>query len=458
MKQRFPFAIKLGLSFAIVILVSVALVYFFTATGITTEFAAFSEQNKQQIARQVCSLLGEYRARTGNWIGVNQLLSSQQAVLIGGKLIVRRTFLIPGSFSLANEQGAVFISTEQDQVGITLSPSQMDEGIPIEANNARVGTLLLYNVGTALAPAEEEFLASAKRSALLGGAIAFALALLLSVLLISEVLSPLRVLTRATEQIARGDLTQRVKLKARDEFGQLGDSFNRMIKNLRHSEEIRRSMTADIAHELRTPVTIIQGNLEAILDEIYEPTTDTIAPIYEETLRLGQLIDDLRDISLAEAKELQLNIEPIEVVASIKQLVETISASLDQGPQIRVEANSTIPQVPVDLKRFQQVLVNLLTNALRFTPQQGTIHIQVLRKDQEVEVRVADSGPGISPEEIPHLFERFYRGDQARSRGQGGSGLGLAISKQLIEAHGGRIWAENDPSGGAIFVIRLPLA
>jgi signal transduction histidine kinase len=458
MKQRFPFAIKLGLSFAIVILVSVALVYFFTATGITTRFATFSEQNKQQIARQVCSLLGEYRARTGNWIGVNQLLSSQQTILVGGKLIVRRTFLIPGSFSLANEQGTVFISTEQGQVGITLSPTQMDEGIPIEANNARVGTLLLDNVGTSLAPAEEEFLASAKRSALLGGAIAFGLALLLSVLLISEVLSPLRVLTRATEQIARGDLTQRVKLKARDEFGQLGDSFNRMIKNLRHSEEIRRSMTADIAHELRTPVTIIQGNLEAILDEIYEPTTDTIAPIYEETLRLGQLIDDLRDISLAEAKELQLNIEPIQVVASIKQLVETISASLDQGPQIRVEANSTIPQVPVDLKRFQQVLVNLLTNALRFTPQQGTIHIQVLRKDQEVEVRVADSGPGISPEEIPHLFERFYRGDQARSRGQGGSGLGLAISKQLIEAHGGRIWAENDPSGGAIFVIRLPLA
>lgn len=458
MKQRFPFAIKLGLSFAIVILVSVALVYFFTATGITTRFATFSEQNKQQIARQVCSLLGEYRARTGNWIGVNQLLSSQQTILVGGKLIVRRTFLIPGSFSLANEQGTVFISTEQGQVGITLSPTQMDEGIPIEANNARVGTLLLDNVGTSLAPAEEEFLASAKRSALLGGAIAFGLALLLSVLLISEVLSPLRVLTRATEQIARGDLTQRVKLKARDEFGQLGDSFNRMIKNLRHSEEIRRSMTADIAHELRTPVTIIQGNLEAILDEIYEPTTDTIAPIYEETLRLGQLIDDLRDISLAEAKELQLNIEPIQVVASIKQLVETISASLDQGPQIRVEANSTIPQVPVDLKRFQQVLVNLLTNAIRFTPQQGTIHIQVLRKDQEVEVRVANSGPGISPEEIPHLFERFYRGDQARSRGQGGSGLGLAISKQLIEAHGGRIWAENDPSGGAIFVIRLPLA
>lgn len=458
MKQRFPFAIKLGLSFAIVILVSVALVYFFTATGITTRFATFSEQNKQQIARQVCSLLGEYRARTGNWIGVNQLLSSQQTILVGGKLIVRRTFLIPGSFSLANEQGTVFISTEQGQVGITLSPTQMDEGIPIEANNARVGTLLLDNVGTSLAPAEEEFLASAKRSALLGGAIAFGLALLLSVLLISEVLSPLRVLTRATEQIARGDLTQRVKLKARDEFGQLGDSFNRMIKNLRHSEEIRRSMTADIAHELRTPVTIIQGNLEAILDEIYEPTTDTIAPIYEETLRLGQLIDDLRDISLAEAKELQLNIEPIQVVASIKQLVETISASLDQGPQIRVEANSTIPQVPVDLKRFQQVLVNLLTNAIRFTPQQGTIHIQVLRKDQEVEVRVANSGPGISPEEIPHLFERFYRGDQARSRGQGGSGLGLAISKQLVEAHGGRIWAENDPSGGAIFVIRLPLA
>jgi len=458
MKQRFPFAVKLGLSFAIAILVSVALVYFFTATAITNKFATFREQNKQQIAQQVCSLLGEYRTRTGNWIGVNRLLSSQQTVLIGGELIVRQTFLIPGSFSLANEQGRVFISTEQDQVGTTLSPKQMREGISIEVNNKQVGTLLLDNVGTALAPAEEEFLASAKRSALLGGAIAFGLALLLSIFLISQVLSPLRILTRATEQIARGDLTQRVKLKARDEFGQLGESFNRMVKNLRCSEEIRQSMTADIAHELRTPVTIIQGNLEAILDEIYQPTTDTIAPIYEETLHLGRLIDDLRDISLAEAKELQLNIEPTDIVSSIGRLVETMSASLDQGPRIHVEANSTIPQVPVDLKRFRQVLVNLLTNALRYTPRQGKIHIQVLRKDQEVEVRVADSGPGISPEEIPHLFERFYRGDRARSRRQGGSGLGLAISKQLIEAHRGRIWAENDPRGGAIFVIRLPLA
>ena len=166
----------------------------------------------------------------------------------------------------------------------------------------------------------------------------------------------------------------------------------------------------------------------------------------------------MRDISLAESKELRLNIEPTDIVSSIGQLVETMSASLDQGPRIHVEANSTIPQVPVDLKRFRQVLVNLLTNALRYTPRQGKIHIQVLRKDQEVEVRVADSGPGISPEEIPHLFERFYRGDRARSRRQGGSGLGLAISKQLIEAHRGRIWAENDPRGGAIFVIRLPLA
>jgi len=459
MKQRFPFALKLGLSFAIVILVSVALVYFFTATGITNRFAQFSEQNKQQIARQVCSLLGEYRARTGNWIGVNQLLSSQQTVLIGGKLTLRRTFLIPGTFSLANEQGRVFISTEQSQIGVTLSSTQMSEGIPIESNNERVGTLVLHNVGTALAPAEEEFLTSAKRSALLGGAIAFGLALLLSVFLISQVLSPLRALTRATEQIARGNLAQRVKLKAGDEFAQLGESFNRMVKNLSRSEEIRQNMTADIAHELRTPVTIIQGNLEAILDGVYEPTTDTIAPIYEETLHLGRLIDDLRDISMAEAKELQLNIEPTDMVSSIKELVETISASLDQGPLISVEPNFTISQVPLDLKRFRQVMANLLTNALRYTPRQGKIHIQVLQEDQEVEVRITDSGPGISPEEIPHLFERFYRGDRARSRGQGGgSGLGLAISKQLVEAHGGRIWAENEPQGGAIFIIRLPLA
>jgi len=456
MNRRFSFALKLGLSFVIVILVSVALVYFLTARAITSRFAEFREQNKQQVARQICGLLCEYRRRTGGWLGIEQLLSSRYTVWINGRLIVRRTSLI-GPFSLADADGKVVVSTEEGKVGMLLSPQEVASGIPLFDEGKKMGVLLLSEQGSVLDPAEEEFLASAKRSALLGGGIASGIALLLSAFLISQVLSPLRLLSRATERIAHGDLTQRVTLKARDEFGQLGSSFNRMIDNLRRSETIRQTMTADIAHELRTPVTIIQGNLEAILDGVYQPTPETIAPIYEETLHLGRLIDDLRDLALAEAGELRLNKEPTDLVALVNQVTEMVSSSLEWGPKLHVKVDHSLPKVTLDPKRIRQVMANILSNAVRHTPTTGEIWVEVSRKGGELELRVTDSGPGIPPEDLPHLFERFYRGDQARSRSGGGSGLGLAIAKQWVEAHGGRIWAENSEQTGARFVVRLPL-
>jgi signal transduction histidine kinase len=457
MKRSFPFALKLGLSFAIVILLSVALVYFFTARTITARFSAYREQNKQQVAKQVCGLLAEYRIRTGTWLGIERLLATQYTVMINGQLIVRRTSLIGGCFSLADENGRVVVSTEEDRVGTTLTPEEIAAGIPIEAEGDRLGTLLVDSSASLLGPEEEEFLASAKRSALLGGGIASGAAILLAIFLISQVLSPLRLLSRATERIARGDLSQRVALKARDEFGRLGESFNRMIDNLKRSETIRQTMTADIAHELRTPVTIIQGNLEAILDGIYTPDAKTIAPIYEETLHLGRLIDDLRDLALAEAGELRLCKEPIDLVALVNQVVETVNFSLEHGPKLTVTTDPALPELLLDPKRIRQVLVNLLSNALRYTPDDGEILVEVVRVGEAVEVRVTDTGPGIAPEDIPHLFERFYRGDRARSRAAGGSGLGLAIAKQWVEAHGGSISAQNAEGGGACFTIHLPL-
>lgn len=457
MNRRFPFALKLGLSFIIVILVSVALVYFLTARSLSADFAEFREQSKKSLARQICCLLAEYRMITGSWVGVNRLLSTQYSVIVEGQLVVRRTSLVGGSFSLANETGRVFISTEQERVGTVLSEQEIVDGIPIESDGNRLGTLLLSGIGSVLDPAEEEFLGSVSRSALIGGGIASGVAFLLSALLITQVLSPLRLLSRATERIAHGDLPQRVTLKARDEFGRLGESFNRMVDNLRRSETIRQTMTADIAHELRTPVTIIQGSLEAVLDGVYQPTTETIAPIYEEILHLGGLIDDLRDLALAEAGELRLDKEPTDLVALVEQVTETVRASVEQVPNLHVEADSALLKLSVDPKRIHQVLSNLLSNALRVTPQDGEIRVELSRQGEEVELRVSDSGPGIAAEELPHLFERFYRGDRARSRSAGGSGLGLAIARQWVEAHGGRIWAENRETGGARFVVRLPV-
>lgn len=459
MKRQFPFALKLGLSFFIVILIAVALVYFLTARTITSGFSAYREQNTEQTAKQVCGLLAEYRIRTGTWSGVEKLLATQYTVLINNQMIVRHTSLIGGCFSLADENGRVIVCRGEDRVGTTLSAEEIAAGIPIvDDEQRRIGTLFLAVEDPLLGPEEEAFLTSAKRSALLGGGIASGVALLLAIFLISQVLSPLRLLTRATERIAHGDLSQRVALRARDEFGRLGESFNRMIENLKRSETIRQTMTADIAHELRTPVTIIQGNLEAILDGIYTPDTKTIAPIYEETLHLGHLIDDLRDLALAEAGELRLDKESTDLAALVSQVVETVNSSLEGGPQLSFTSAKELPAVTLDPKRIRQVLANLLSNAVRFTPEEGEVHVEVVHGDKMVEVRVTDTGPGIPPKDLPHLFERFYRGDRARTRASGGSGLGLAIAKQWVEAHGGMIRAENAEGGGARFTIRLPIS
>jgi signal transduction histidine kinase len=293
---------------------------------------------------------------------------------------------------------------------------------------------------------------------LIGGGITTALALVVSVLLIAQILSPLRALTRATESIAEGQTPQKVLLKSRDEIGHLGESFDHMVDNLRRSERLRQTMTADIAHEIRTPVTIIQGTLEAILDGVYEPTPETIAPIYEETLHLGKLIDDLRELAMAEAGELRLSRERVDVGKLVRQIIDATVPALEGAPEVQTVVEGDSPTAMVDPKRFRQVMANLLGNALRYTPPDGFVGIVVRGDDDEVEISVSDTGPGISPEDLDHLFERFFRGDASRSRAVGGSGLGLAIVKQWVEAHGGRVWAENRAEGGARFTLRLPMA
>ncbi|MBN1859238.1 HAMP domain-containing histidine kinase [Candidatus Bipolaricaulota bacterium] len=457
MRRTFPFALKLGLAFVLVIFVSVATGYFFNLRSISVQFAEFREHDKMQVAEEVCAILGEHYRLYGSWVGVDERLKTTVNIRANGQIIdVQEISIIPGSFSLTNEDGVVFISTDSARLGTLLSAEEVQGAIPIEVDGVRVGVLSLGELGTLLDPAEEQFVASAQRSALLGGGIASGMALLIALVLISQVLSPLRILSRATEKIAQGELPEPVELRASDEFGRLGALFNRMIENLDRSENARQTMTADVAHELRTPVTIIQGNLEAILDGIYEPTVEAIAPIYEETLHVGQLIDDLRDLALAEAGELSISCVPTDLRELVDQVAETVSGSLEQGPRILVSGNTKLPKVKLDPKRIRQVLVNLLSNAVRVTPLDGRIDIRLTRIDSDlVELSVTDSGPGIPKEDLPHIFERLYRGDRARSRAQGGSGLGLAIARHWVEAHGGTITAENVPGAGACFRVRF---
>ncbi len=466
MRRRIPLALKLGVAFVVLIMLAVTLVYLLTTQSIMRQFDQYRRTSRENSASEIAALLTAYRDREGGWVGVAERVLYQHIVVpLGVQSLEGSVAIFQVPLVLFDRDGRVIAATDLTWLNSHESDENqrrwateedLSQGIPLVVNEQREGTLLVREV-TDLSRSEQAFLSTVTRSALLGGGIAIGVALVLSFLLIAQILSPLRVLTRATERIAEGDLSEEIRLKSRDELGQLGSSFTHMVEGLRRSETLRRTMTADIAHELRTPVTIIQGTLEAILDGIYDASNETIAPIYEETLHLGSLIDDLRDLALAEAGELRLTKEATDVGELVRQVSESAGASVDQSPTVRVDVDGGIPPVSLDPKRFRQVLANLLSNALIYTPADGEICVRVRRMDGSIELSVSDTGPGISEKDLPHLFERFYRGDPARGR-TGGSGLGLAIVRQWVEAHGGAIRAENRKGGGARFVLRIPMS
>jgi signal transduction histidine kinase len=447
-------SLKLSAAFFVTIVLSVVLVYVLTASSVSRRFDSYNDAKRQEIYRIYGAQLTMYWQRSRSWVGVEQLFIRSIELHLGeSNQVVQGAAVFRSPFTLANEEGRVILTTRND-VGRKLTAAEMSSG-SIVVNDVQVGAFLIFDT---VDPEEVAFLASAKRSALIGGGITTAIALAVSILLIAQILSPLRALTRATESIAEGQTPQKVMLKSRDEIGQLGESFDHMVDNLGRSERLRQTMTADIAHEIRTPVTIIQGTLEAILDGVYEPTPETIAPIYEETLHMGKLIDDLRELAMAEAGELHLDRELVDVGRLVRQIIDATVPALEGAPKVRIAVEDE-PVAMIDPKRFRQVMANLLGNALRYTPHEGFVDIAVRELDKEVEVSVSDTGPGISSEDLDHIFERFFRGDVSRSRAVGGgSGLGLAIVKQWVEAHGGRVWAENQPEGGARFTLRLPIA
>jgi signal transduction histidine kinase len=472
MRRQVPLAAKLGVSFILVILLAVTLIYVLTTWSITRQFDEYQRSSRENYATEVAALLGNYREQYGTWVGVGEMVLTQPYIVtLGDQSLEGSVSIFDVPYGLFERDGS-FIATsdwmwmnsyvERDAQGKVWlvqdwqAQEQLVKGIPIFVDGEKEGTLLVGEIGNP-GRSESIFLSTVTRSALIGGGIAIALALFLSTILIVQILRPLRALSRVTERVAEGDMSDQVLVRTHDELGRLGNSFNHMLESLKRSETARQAMTADIAHELRTPVTIIQGTLEAILDGIYEASEETVAPIYEETLHLGRLIDDLRDLALAEAGELRLETEPVDLAELIQQVSETAFLSREDAPNLHIDTPKQLPKLQLDRKRFRQVIANLLSNAIRHTPTDGDVYLRVRLVDGKIEMSVSDTGPGIKPEDLPHLFERFYRGDPARGR-SAGSGLGLAIVKQWVEAHDGTIEAGNRTSGGARFVIRLPVS
>jgi len=314
-----------------------------------------------------------------------------------------------------------------------------------------------------LGVAEQAFLIAFRWSLWLAVAASGVVALILGIAFGRIFTRPIRNLTLAAKHLSDGHLSERVTIKTSDEVGALANAFNSMAQSLDDKEKSRRQLLADIAHELRTPLTVIQGNLEAWLDGVLPPTPENIASLHNETMLLSRLVTDLRDLSLAEAGQLKLHRQPVNISDMInsEQSAMAINAGEHQVT-LQAEISESLPQVTVDIDRIRQVLRNLITNALRYTPAGGQVTITALSPSPSnagfVTIVVSDTGTGIAPEDLPHMFTHFYKADHSRHRTGAGSGLGLAIVKQLVEAHGGKVWVESEPGKGSRFYFTLPPA
>lgn len=476
--------VKLMGAFALVILAGTGLVVLLVSRTTTGQFELYVTRSGQLWAAQLAPTLATYYSRSGSWKGVEAVLSDPWVDMTADQgagdgwmgdmgMMGDRGSGSPGSTTmmggmwatlgsrliLADGGSVVVADTAGGLTGTRLPAENLSRGTPIVLGGQTVGTLIVTPFATPATPAGD-FLGAVNRAVLWAGLGAGALALVIGSVLFYEIVRPLRSLAAAARGIAEGDLQRRAQTGGRDEVGQVGRAFNQMAETLQRYSLERRNMTADIAHELRTPLSVIQSNLEAMLDGVLPASLDELAALHQETLLLNRLIGDLRTLSLAEAGQLHLELKPVDAAELVQQVTERLRLrAMEKQVTLQAIANRRLPVVQGDPERLAQALGNLVDNALRHTPAGTRVTVEARSAMGGLELAVTDDGPGISAEDLPHLFDRFWRAEKSRNRAMGGSGLGLAIVKQLAEAHGGqvRVVSPTDPGHGTCFSLWLPV-
>lgn len=443
---------KLILAFLAVGLAGVALVAFVAVRGTANEFGRFVF-NRYQLS--FVEELRQYYQRHGGWEGVENAVAADPSGMPGHRM---RMFG-PGAelLVLTDPRGVVIIGGPSMMPGAKLRQDLLQAAAPVKIDGQVVGFFVASPQAFARSQAEANFLRRTNRLLLIGASGALGLSLLLGIVLARSFTRPIRELTTASQAIASGNLEQQVPVRSDDELGQLALAFNQMSSQLARSRDLRQQMTADIAHELRTPLSVILGQIDALDDGLVPPSAAAFEILRDETSRLGRLVEDLRILSRADAGELALERRPTSPARMLEQAaVAHRPLAGEKSVELSLELEPNLPEIEVDPDRMAQVLGNLLSNAIRHTPSGGSIQMIARRTPQAVEIRVRDTGPGVDAQDLPHLFERFYRADPSRQRETGGSGLGLAIARTMVELHGGQIWAESAVGQGTSIVVRLP--
>ena len=474
--------VRLTLAIVATTLLAVGLVALIANRMAGAEFqrylAAGQAANREELAAEMAT----FYAQTGSWAGVADALDSA-AITPGrgrGQGSAGRGQGSMAAVKIAGAGGEVIYDGQGASAGSQLTNSEREAATPILVEDELVGYLLVLPPGQIrLAGAEQAFLDRINLALVLAAGMAILVGLLAGILLARALAAPLNRVSAAAQAIAAGDLAQRVPEQGTEETQAVARSFNQMAGNLQQAEQLRRNLLADVAHELRTPLTVIQGNLQALLDGVYPLERGEIATIYDETRLLSRLVADLRDLAQAEAGQLKLTLQPVDLAAVLAQtaasfapVAETRKIALVVSAESALgsldSAGATAPGglwVRADPDRLGQVLRNLLSNALHHTPQGGQVRVEV-RDDawglpghqKRIRVSIHDTGPGISPTDLPHVFDRFWsRAKTAEPPGLAGagSGLGLAITKHLVEAQGGEIGVDSRLGEGTTFWFTL---
>lgn len=447
MKNR-SLLFRLIAAFSIVIVVALLAVFIFMTRSTAAEFDRFKSRLDTQRAADLRVALTGYYASAGNWTGVQpyvkhigNLWDWRIIVTDSAAMVVADSedTLLGTPFSASPDANTIVCSMGDGESFGTL---YVEPETPPGAERALL-SLALNRIGLFL---------------LFGLLVAFAASVALAGFLSRRILAPVESLRMAVQKLGAGDLTQRVETVERGELGELASAFNAMADALQHANHVQRQMIADIAHELRTPLSNIRGYIEAVRDRVVEPDEETVATLDGEALLLSRLVDDLQELSIVEAGQMTMELQPEDLNELVVHTTDAMATSA-AARNVRIEKRlpGDLPLVSIDYHRIGQVLRNLLDNALAHTGPGGCITVEVKPMGEQVLVSIADTGEGIEPEDLPFVFDRFYRADRSRTRATGGSGLGLTISKGLVEAHGGQLKVESKRGVGSRFFFTVPV-
>jgi signal transduction histidine kinase len=466
---------RLLLFFAIVALSAGAATFALIRGATEAEFRSFVFSGDAEKAGIYAGILGDYYAGRAGWEGLQEFLSDMptfvhsepddrvgggQAAAGAGRPASALRALPADRIAVADSGGRIVADNSGKLIGTVHPAGHLSLGIPVVSGGRRVGTVLVGSmIDSTFTGEDERFLDRVMRSTAFAVLASMALAVLLGLALSGRITRPLAILERAAGRIAGGDFSAAVPVSGRDEISSLSASFNVMAAELRRLDDAKRRIIADSAHELRTPVTLVRGNLEAMLDGVFPVDEAGLRGVYDETMRLSRLIDMLRELELIDSGGMRLDISRVELGPALEKAASLFkSQAEDKDIALSLDLPAPAPAVMADALRLDEVLYNLIGNAIKYAPRRGSVSVSARGGEDAATIRVDDSGPGISEAERDKVFERFYRTDKSRAQDSGGRGLGLSIAQEIVMAHGGSIRVEGSALGGSSFIVTLPSA